>query len=186
MQTGPLKVPTWPGTLNPTDSSSPTNLSSPSSDTILLIAKKNQSYTSFDASRLSQSPSAEMFIRRSSSNDSISSSVLTNTNIKKSLSSGQLGESTEVTDVNFLANEVAFVSGRVSKIACTCLSNCWRDFMWYQLLIMESSEDDASAKKQKKKVEVRKESIQDVLSQNWKLTETLKKIRQEILPVCER
>lgn len=111
--------------------------------------------------------------------------MLTNTKIKKSSSYGQLGESTEVADVNFLANEVAFVSGRLSKVACTCLSNCWRDFMWYQLLIMESSEDEASAKKQKRKVEIRKESIQDVVSQNWKLTETLKKIRKEIIPVCQ-
>ena len=183
MQSGPLKVPTWPGTLKPTDAS-PTNLSSPSSDTTLLITKKHQNYTNSDISRFSQSPSAEMFIRRSSSNDSISPSVLTSTNIKKSLSSGQLGESTDVADVNFLANEVAFVSGRLSKVACTCLSNCWRDFMWYQLLIMESNEDEASAKKQKKRLEVRKESIQDIVSQNWKLTETLRKIRREIIPVC--
>ena len=180
---GHLKVPTWPGTLHSSVSSSLNTISSPSSDTALLRVKVAQfEYESAAEERLSRSPSSSPHLPRSSSNDSISSAANAQKLIRKSSSSGQLVEQSETADASFLANEVAFVRSRLSKIAGTCLSNCWRDFMWYKLLLMDCADEEATARKNKKKTEARKDSLRDEVHK-WKLAGTLNQIRHDVKPV---
>ena len=186
-QNGPLKVPTCPASLHGCDIAneaySPNSIPSPNSDTALYISKEHSPLPALQQLRLQKSNSDEISIRRSSSNEAISATFLASQHIKKSSSYGQLSDSTEIADANFLANEVAFVSNRLSKVASTCLSNCWRDFEWYQLLLMDSVEDDSSTKKLRKKLEPRKERTQDICVDNWKLANTLSSIRKNIIPV---
>lgn len=178
-----LKVPTWPGTLPPSGSSSPKAISSPSSDTILIRVRDPQNeYEMQDQERLARSPSSDPHIPRSSSNDSISSSSHTQVAVRKSSSSGQLAEKSESVDANFLATEVAFVRSRLSKVAGTCLSNCWRDFMWYKLLLMDGTDEEILARKYRKKTETRKESFR-LFVPKWKLAGVLNQIRKEVKPV---
>ncbi len=188
-QTGPLKVPTWPGTLPNVDQSgspSPKEISSPSSDTALLTAKKISQLPTYapheQSRRLHHTTSEELFIRRSNSNDSIKTSTVAPHMFRKSSSFGQLSDSYEVADVNFLSNEVAFVSDRLSKVASTCLSNCWRDFIWYQLLLMDNADEETAARKQRRRAE-RRESFYEFSLQKWKLEKTLKSIRKITTPV---
>lgn len=178
-----LKVPTWPGALPSDTSSSPKSISSPSSDTALLQVR--DSHTAFEIAHregLAISPASDPHLPRSNSNDSISSSNQTQATIRKSSSSGQLVEKPEIADANFLATEVSFVQRRLLKVAGTCLSNCWRDFMWYKLLLMDGAEEEALAKKNKKRVEARKESFRDEVPK-WKLASVLSQIRKEVKPV---
>ena len=178
-----LKVPTWPGTLPPNESSSPKAIASPSSDTSLLRVKDMQTeYGKINEERMARSPSSDPHLPRSSSNDSISSSGNTHTMMRKSSSSGQLAEKTELADANFLATEVAFVRSRLSKVAGTCLSNCWRDFMWYKLLLMDCGDEETAARRNKRKPDTRKESLRDEVH-NWKLAGVLNQIRKEVKPV---
>jgi len=177
-----LKVPTWPGTFRPDVSSSSVAISSPNSDTALLRINSMQAeYEKPIEDRLSKSPSSSPQLLRSSSNDAISSSGKTQNILRKSSSSGQLAEQTEVVDTNFLATEVAFVRNRLLKVAGTCLSNCWRDFMWYKMLLMECADDDVMLKKNKRKSETRKDSLRDEVH-NWKLAGVLNQIRREVQP----
>ena len=178
-----LKVPTWPGTLHPNVSGSPRSIFSPSSDTALLRVKDaDVDYETATEERLSRSPSSSPHLPRSNSNDAISSSGSTQKMIRKSSSSGQLAEQSEIADANFLATEVAFVRSRLSSVAGTCLSNCWRDFMWYKLLLMDCADEEATARKSRKKTETRKESFRGELHK-WKLAGVLNQVRKEIKPV---
>ena len=178
-----LKVPTWPGTLHPNVSGSPKAMFSPSSDTALLRVKDVQSdYEEATEQRLSRSPSSCLHLPRSSSNDALSSSGNTQKLIRKSCSSGQLAEQTEIADTNFLATEVAVVRSRLSSVAGMCLSNCWRDFMWYKMLLMDCSDEEATARKSRKKTETRKESFRGEVHK-WKLAGILNQIRRKINPV---
>ena len=124
-------------------------------------------------------PGSGSTLKRWDSSDSESSATL---HLGRSAIHGKLGDNVMLGDAEFVVNEVARVSSHLAKMAGTCLSNCWRGLVWYQLLLMDGG-DEESSKKQRRKTEWRKETSQhsiNIPAESWKLASMLNNIRENI------
>ena len=177
---------TWPGSFprrgsersERSSSSASGNLPSSGSDSTLSMSNS----TSLDRKAsypLVTPPGSGSTLKRWDSSDSESSATLC---LGRSASHGKLNDNVMLGDAEFVANEVARVSSHLAKMAGTCLSNCWRDLVWYQLLLMDGG-DEESSKKQRRKTEWRKETSQhsiNIPAESWKLASMLNSIRENI------